>query len=351
MPTGVYPRQKVAPCDRVLAKVEVHPLGCWIFTGALTESGYGKVNVDRIPRLVHRVVYEEMVGVIPEGLTLDHLCGTCACVNPSHLEPVTAAENTRRQWAAERANAGVRQRERTHPASVAAVRVGGRHEARDSPGEKGEGSMSRLFADLSNNNPHLKADVYAASGHMLVGLKATQGETFTDRNHGSMSVRAHKAGVAVAHYHFAEPAHSAVVQARFFWRVTRPHFKKGRDYLILDLEWEHPKGAAAARDWARQFHRELRAISGHSCVLYTGRSFLGDYLGPRIRAGRGSFQRFWIAEYGPRLNGVLWARPAWAWQRTDGKVGRPPYHLSGCPPFHDVNVLNVRSYRRLRGRR
>lgn len=114
MPTGVYPRQKVAPCDRVLAKVEVHPLGCWIFTGALTESGYGKVNVDRIPRLVHRVVYEEMVGVIPEGLTLDHLCGTCACVNPSHLEPVTAAENTRRQWAAERANAGVRQRERTH---------------------------------------------------------------------------------------------------------------------------------------------------------------------------------------------------------------------------------------------
>ena len=211
--------------------------------------------------------------------------------------------------------------------------------------------MSRLFADLSNNNPRLDAALYAGAGHVLVGLKATEGETFTDRYHGLMCVKAHKAGVAVAHYHFAHPTGSAVAQARFFWRVSRPHFKKGRDYLVLDLETPHPGGGPQAREWARRFHRELRKVSGHSAILYTGRSYLGDYLGPRIRFGKGGFNRFWVAEYGPRLNGVLWARPVWAWQRTDGKVGRPPYHLPGCPPTHDVNVLNIRSYRRLRGRR
>lgn len=114
MPTGVYARRRTPAVDRVLARIAVHPLGCWVFTGKLSSRGYAKVNVDRVPRLAHRVVYEDFVGEIPDGLTLDHLCGVTACVNPAHLEPVTAAENTRRQWAAGRANAGVREREKTH---------------------------------------------------------------------------------------------------------------------------------------------------------------------------------------------------------------------------------------------
>jgi hypothetical protein len=36
------------------------------------------------------------VGPIPDGLTIDHLCRTPACVNPEHMEPVTMAENIRR---------------------------------------------------------------------------------------------------------------------------------------------------------------------------------------------------------------------------------------------------------------
>lgn len=46
--------------------------------------------------MAHRVAYELVVGPIPEGLEIDHLCRTRSCVRPDHLDPVTHAENCRR---------------------------------------------------------------------------------------------------------------------------------------------------------------------------------------------------------------------------------------------------------------
>lgn len=72
---------------------------CWIWTGCRHASGYGMLNVGgRKGRLVraHRYSYELLVGPIPDGLQLDHLCRVPACVNPDHLEPVTNRENTMR---------------------------------------------------------------------------------------------------------------------------------------------------------------------------------------------------------------------------------------------------------------
>lgn len=87
--------------DRALDRIEVTALGCWIYTGYLNEAGYGIVGEGRkIVWLVHRLVYTDCFGPIPEGLDLDHLCRTPACCNPLHLEPVTKSENARRQWAA-----------------------------------------------------------------------------------------------------------------------------------------------------------------------------------------------------------------------------------------------------------
>jgi hypothetical protein len=37
-----------------------------------------------------------LVGPVPQGLELDHLCRVRGCVNPAHLEPVTMRENARR---------------------------------------------------------------------------------------------------------------------------------------------------------------------------------------------------------------------------------------------------------------
>ena len=66
--------------------------GCWLWTGTLGRGGYGRWK--RI--YVHRTSYEMLVGPIPEGLSLDHLCRVRNCVNPDHLEPVTHRENVLR---------------------------------------------------------------------------------------------------------------------------------------------------------------------------------------------------------------------------------------------------------------
>jgi hypothetical protein len=67
--------------------------GCWKWTGRLDKSGYGRFDHGR---LTHRVAYELLIGPIPEGLVIDHLCRVRACVNPSHMEPVTQATNVER---------------------------------------------------------------------------------------------------------------------------------------------------------------------------------------------------------------------------------------------------------------
>lgn len=85
-----------AVLERLLAKVEYTPGGCWVWTGSRDPNGYGQIAVDGRPRKAHRVAYAALVGPIPDGLQLDHLCRVRACVNPDHLEPVTLRENVAR---------------------------------------------------------------------------------------------------------------------------------------------------------------------------------------------------------------------------------------------------------------
>lgn len=70
--------------------------GCWTYTGSLHANGYGQFWINRQNRVAHRVAYELLVGEVPAGADLDHLCRNRACCNPAHLEPVTRRENARR---------------------------------------------------------------------------------------------------------------------------------------------------------------------------------------------------------------------------------------------------------------
>lgn len=80
--------------ERIERKIVLDDSGCWEWTAYVDpRTGYGHSNLNGRISTAHRIVYELLVGPIPEGLVLDHLCRNRGCVNPAHLEPVTDKEN------------------------------------------------------------------------------------------------------------------------------------------------------------------------------------------------------------------------------------------------------------------
>lgn len=70
--------------------------GCWEWQLGMGKDGYGKTQVQGRTTGAHRVYYERHKGAIPDGWQIDHLCRNPPCVNPDHLEAVTASTNQRR---------------------------------------------------------------------------------------------------------------------------------------------------------------------------------------------------------------------------------------------------------------
>lgn len=85
--------------DRFWAKVNRSggPDACWPWMGYVNPEGYGRTRVaGHDSGMAHRIAFEFVVGRVPAGLELDHLCRNPPCVNPAHLEPVTHRENVLR---------------------------------------------------------------------------------------------------------------------------------------------------------------------------------------------------------------------------------------------------------------
>ncbi|MEU4578985.1 RNA ligase [Nonomuraea sp. NPDC023979] len=87
-PTRFIPRHTLRPIPMEID----FGSGCWIWTGAKSNNGYGKTRTTT----AHRHLYTHLKGVVRDGYDLDHLCRVRVCVNPHHLQETTRSENALR---------------------------------------------------------------------------------------------------------------------------------------------------------------------------------------------------------------------------------------------------------------
>ena len=121
---------------------------CWTWTAAVTSKGYGCFGFHGKVYLSHRIMVVLSGRELPTDMTVDHTCSNTVCVNPAHLEVVSAAENTRR-YAVTLVNC-----KRGHALSGDNVRVSrGKRICRECKRER-----ERVFKPLAKANPTAERD-------------------------------------------------------------------------------------------------------------------------------------------------------------------------------------------------
>lgn len=84
-------RVGVDPLTKIIARCEIGL--CWSWQRGQSSSGYGVVAYGGRNHYTHRAMWELLIGPIPAGMEIDHLCKNKLCCNPEHLEPVTPRVN------------------------------------------------------------------------------------------------------------------------------------------------------------------------------------------------------------------------------------------------------------------
>lgn len=194
-----------------------------------------------------------------------------------------------------------------------------------------------LFADISSNNAGFDAGAYARAGHLLIAIKATEGNTFVNPDWQTWSIAAHRARLAVMHYHFCTGV-SPIAEAAHLWNTIRLGFNPRIDRIAIDFEQPAisrlgSRGPAYLAELDQQIHK----LSGVWSIGYTFASELSPQLQVHSR-------KWWVASFGNKWPAgrfrKLPAGTMWAWQFTDGTAGADgPRGAAGIGRC-DVSVLS-----------
>jgi lysozyme len=195
---------------------------------------------------------------------------------------------------------------------------------------------SLLVADLSNNNGANAYDpiAYRAGGHVIIGLKASEGTGFADPDHRRWCLMSGLHKIAVIHYHFGRPDLSTGAdEADWFLHVTAgllgPH-----DYVVYD--GERAANGAFGLDvlHCRAFDNRIRERTRFEPLLYASASQLGgaaDALG-------GTNKRDWDANYSSNADTHAPGHTCVLRQFTDGVLGPEPHTLPGVGRC-DISIM------------
>lgn len=134
--------------DRFWSKVDKTPT-CWLWKACVLagpHGGYGLFHDGTRVRRVHRFAYEVLIGPIPPGAFILHLCNVKLCVRPDHLKAGTHAENMRQMVESDRQATGARNGALLHPETRAR---GSRHGSQTHPESqpRGERHGSALLTE------------------------------------------------------------------------------------------------------------------------------------------------------------------------------------------------------------
>ena len=148
------------PERKFLASIEWQG-DCLVWTAGKNKRGYGAIWDGKRMAMAHRFAWEREHGPIPEGMVIDHVCHTPACVRLEHLRVATPAQNqwNRRPTAARSGHKNVYPDRGKHCVSIMrnGVRYGGRHDTLEAAVSQAEALRTELDGDFAYDNERVSA--------------------------------------------------------------------------------------------------------------------------------------------------------------------------------------------------
>ena len=90
-----HDQQTAKACNRILSRVSATASGCLEYQGRIDPAtGYSRVKLGSVNSYGHRIMAARFVGD-PTGLHVHHTCHNRKCVNPSHLQLMSASDHAR----------------------------------------------------------------------------------------------------------------------------------------------------------------------------------------------------------------------------------------------------------------